>query len=179
MKNEGLDVYKKFLISEFWILSWNASVQRSCLYKKNTIEKDRFDFRKLIIEFAEEKLIPNYSFDVSEHDHLLNIITLSDFGTEIGEKVLSEDGYKIGVAQKMFNLQLKYLWCLGIVKEPPHCPIDAVIINKTPLRGTTAWTKIVTIDKYKTVISSVKSLAQKEGLSLSEWELANFDRFDA
>ena len=134
MHNAQWMKHEKFLISEFWILSWGASVQRAMLYKETATKDGRATFRKSIIQFVEEELLPNYKSRISEEDHLSNIESLSDYGTKLGQKILCNDGYKIGVAQKLLNLQLKYLWCFGIVTEPPHCPIDRVIINKTTLR---------------------------------------------
>ena len=63
-------------------------------------------------------------------------------GGEFGEGILRQPGYKIGVAQRLLNLQLKYLWCIGIAGEPPNCPVDRVMINKTYLKNQVAWTKI-------------------------------------
>jgi hypothetical protein len=32
-----------------------------------------------------------------------------------------------GIAQKMLNLYLKYMWSLGNIQEPPHFPVDRII----------------------------------------------------
>jgi len=177
---------KDFLVSECWILSWNASVQRAHLYKKDVpdneksqFEKEKGKFRKALIQFIENELLPNYGNQVSEEQHLDNILYLSEHGTKIGKKVLRPGGYKIGVAQKLFNLQLKYLWCLGVVEKPPHCPVDRVMIEKTYLRDKVAWTKIDDIDEYVKVIEAMKDVALSSGISLAEWELSVYDRNDA
>jgi len=168
---------KEFLKAEFWMLSWNGSVQHAGLYKKNSKEKDRRTFRREIIAYIEKELLPKYKNKVTSKIHCKNIEDLSKKGSELesGKKVL-KDKYKIGVAQKLLNLQLKYLWCRGKVERPPHCPVDRVIIDKTKHKGT-AWTKIKSIEQYKEVIQSIEEVQEESGISsLSEWELKNFER---
>ena len=104
---------------------------------------------------------------------------LSAYGAEQGKAILGPQGYKIGVAQKLLNLQLKYLWCLGLAAEPPHCPIDRVVIGKSSLRNQVAWTQITDIDEYRRVILALKALADQVGQSLASWELHTYDRADA
>jgi hypothetical protein len=166
-----------FIISEFWILSWGASVQHARLFVSGTMDSHRREFRKCIISFLCEKIIPDYeTADVHEDQHISNIQLLSDEGNIIGEGLLGADGYKIGIAQKLLNLQLKYLWCLGAIREPPHCPIDRIMINKTSLKGQIAWTQITDMDTYRQVIAALKKAAEPTGLTLAQWELKNYNR---
>jgi hypothetical protein len=73
---------------------------------------------------------------------------------------LGELGYKYGVAQKLLNLFLKYLWCLGTIAEPPHCPVDRIIIGKTCYKDKN-WTEIVQrseqLDKTQRLLSQLLS----------------------
>lgn len=41
----------EFLRNEFWILSWNASVQRAVSYRKECAERERAEFRRFMIEY--------------------------------------------------------------------------------------------------------------------------------
>jgi hypothetical protein len=167
---------KRFLKDEFWVLSWNASVQRAGLYKQNTTKENRDDFRWQIIDYIEKNLIDKYKTKVDPKTHYKNIEKLSKEGSELGSKVLGDGKYKIGVAQKLLNLQLKYLWCADEIVEPPHCPVDRVIINQTDSKGT-PWTRIVSIEEYKKVITDIqKEMQDSDESTLSEWELANFKR---
>jgi hypothetical protein len=170
---------RKFLVSELWILSWGASVQRASLFKPDTSEPDRRRFRDGIIAFATDRILEKYESAVSEAAHEANILLLSVHGTEVGSAVLGPQGYKIGVAQKLLNLQLKYLWCLGLIAEPPHCPIDRVVIGKSALRNQVAWTQINDIETYRCVIQALKPLAEQVGQSLAFWELHTYNRADA
>ena len=171
--------HEEFLLSEFWVLSWGASVQRAGLYRSDADPTHRTNFRTDVIEYATDRLIPLYKRRVSERKHLKNIEALSGHGSRLGRSLLRKGGYRIGVAQKLLNLQLKYLWCTGMVSEPPHCPIDRVIINKTKLRNQVSWTQMTSIDEYTEVISAMKEKSDAAGCSLSQWELAVFDRADA
>jgi hypothetical protein len=47
--------------------------------------------------------------------------------------VPSKNLFRVGTAQKALNLYLKYLWCLGEIKTPPHCPFDRGIIQMLPV----------------------------------------------
>lgn len=166
---------QKYLVSELWILSWNASVQRANLYAPNS-EPHRSAFRAEIIAYADDKIIPQYRSAVSSKVHESNILKLSKRGTEIGAGILRAAGYKVGIAQKLLNLQLKYLWCSGLIEEPPHCPIDRIIINKTSLLDQVNWTGMVSIDEYRRVIHAVENEASLVGKSLAQWELEVYNR---
>ena len=165
-----------FIVSELWILSWNASVQRAQLFAKETTESRRREFRSDIVSYLQNDIIPKYETDISEEQHIENILKLSNLGTIKGKNILGPAGYKIGVAQKLLNLQLKYLWCLGTISEPPHCPVDRIIINETDLKDQISWTKITGIDEYLQVITVLKRAAKLEGLSLTRWELEIYSR---
>ena len=99
-----------------------------------------------------------------------------DFANKIDSGLLGEHGYKFGVAQKVLNLALKYYWCLGHIIEPPHCPVDRIIIDKTIYRGKINWTQILTEEEYLKVISAIKSLAEQQKFTIAQWELYNYVR---
>lgn len=174
-----MTIKRKFLISELWILSWNASVQRAAIYASDAEEKERIKFRENIISLISDKILPEYKSPVAENKHEENIQILANQGSKVGKDILLPVGYKIGIAQKLLNLQLKYLWCLGLVSEPPHCPVDRVMIDKTTLKDTINWTQIEDIKTYRKVIEALRHAAAPTGLSLAEWELKFYDRGDA
>lgn len=97
-----------------------------------------------------------------------------DFGAKIRPVILKNGTYKYGVAQKLLNLALKYYWCLGYIPEPPHCPVDRIIIDKTQLKGKVNWTEIEDEHEYRQVIEAVRKIAGTE--SLARWELLNYGR---
>ncbi len=170
----------EFVINELWILAWTASVQRARLYGEKTNSASSSaavaKFREDVIGFLAEKIIPQYVEGCAEEQHYDNIETLVTYATKIDPGILGKAGYKYGVAQKLLNLALKYYWCLGLITEPPHCPIDRIVISKTKHNGRINWTQILRRSAYEEVIKEVKVLAQEERLSIPQWELAHYRR---
>ena len=75
----------------------------------------------------------------------------------------------------MLNLYLKYLWCMGhLPHEPPHFPVDAIMLRKIPSHASTYWTKLQTIDQYQAIIEAARPIAAKTHLSVAQWELEVF-----
>lgn len=169
----------KFIISELLILAWAASVQRANLYGKKSKSAQssvKFtEFREDVINFLRENIIPKYINGCTEKQHYKNIESLIVHANKVGREILCQ-GYKYGVAQKLLNLALKYYWCLGLISEPPHCPVDRIVISKTRYNGKINWTQISCKPEYKKVIKEIKAMARKEGLSIPNWELTNYSR---
>jgi len=179
MAMNDMDKKTKYLVRELWILAWNASVQHAAIYKpgawKN--QRDQIDtFKNKVIDYIRERIIPQYKETVEELHHCENISGLIDYANEVDTGVLGKDGYKYGVAQKVLNLALKYYWCLGQIKEPPHCPVDKIVIDKTVYRGRVNWTQILKEKEYLGIISAIRALARKEDCSIAQWELNNYER---
>ncbi len=77
------------------------------------------------------------------------------------------------------NLYLKYCWARGIIKEPPHCPIDSIVIEqikcpsdkKCKICKNTSWTKIDDKEEYQHFIDNARTKANVQGQTLACWEL--------
>ena len=164
---------QNFLRSEFWILSWNASVQRALKYRKKN-EVERAAFREYIISYCNNRILPKYEKDQSESDHINNIVELYEHASSYPDQELLLKPYNLGVSQKLLNLQLKYLWCVGAVETPPHCPVDRIILNHTKLKNKMNWTQITTIADYMKAIDAIKEVAGDKEIAL--WELESYDR---
>lgn len=169
---------QKFIVNEIWILAWNASVQRAKLYKKGLNSEDRkaSDFRATIIAHIESELFQSYKDGCSEDQHYQNIESLIKKANALGAGILGTDGYKYGIAQKLLNLAVKYMWCLGHIKEPPHCPVDRIVINKTKFKNKVNWTEIKERKPYEDVINEIKAFAGAKSLTPAQWELLNYAR---
>jgi hypothetical protein len=170
---------QEFIINEIWILAWNASVQRSRLYKNGLCAEDRRktpNFRASVIAYIEAEIFQSYKNGCSEEQHYKNIELLIAKAGTLGTGILGADGYKYGVAQKLLNLAVKYLWCLGHIEEPPHCPIDRIVINKTKFKDKVNWTKITKRKQYEGVINEIKELSSAKHLTPAQWELHNYAR---
>jgi hypothetical protein len=164
----------EFLRNEFWILSWAGSVQRALRYAKNVSEAERREFRESIIRFCNEEIIPCYKKTTLEDKHIENIVRIRDYATQQDRGLLLAKPYNIGIAQKLLNLQLKYLWCAGYIERPPHCPVDRIILSKTRLKDKMNWTQITTIDEYMKVISAIRDSAGSQ--HIADWEIEAFNR---
>jgi len=165
-----------YLVKELWILAWGASVQRANLYRKG-IEpgsKDTRLFREKLISYLSSQVIPAYrEAGIKEEHHYTHIDDLVAYGNGVGDKVLGQFGYKYGVAQKLLNLALKYYWCLGEIAEPPHCPVDRIVLDKTKFNGT-SWTNIVQRSDYQAIIEDLKRRAGTQSIAM--WELSTYSR---
>lgn len=127
MNSEQFD----YLKSELFSLTLMGTVQRGKLYQKDSSEHQRKAFRRAL-RFELERLAEQYRGVVSERRHFANIERLSRTLSGKHAKALSGKRFRIGSAQKALNLYLKYMWCLGHIPIPPHCPFDARVLSKVP-----------------------------------------------
>jgi hypothetical protein len=134
----------------------------------------------------------DYRVPVVEEAHLRNIELLADRVSSSCGELLCESTmrccsgvasppskgnrrFRIGSAQKALNLFLKYLWCLGEVREPPHCPFDRRIIERLPKGVQCNWTQCNDIEHYNRWVAAAQEEAKKDSLSLAQWELCTFN----
>jgi len=110
-----------------------------------------------------------YVSPVNDSNHLANIVGIAD-SLSAEYRTLFRDGrFRIGLAQKALNLYLKYLWCAGFAKQPPHCPVDAIILAAADIKDAKPWTKLDSIDEYARLIERLRS--KTKGQPLAVWEL--------
>lgn len=168
-----------YLVGELLMLAWAASVQRAKPYSSTTTAKNRPStsrFRQELVAFAASDLLPHYFTGCTEEKHVEHLLRLSEYGTRIGGALFGDTGYRLGIAQKFFNLFLKSLWSLGLIPEPPHCPVDRIIIARACGGTNIKWTEMTTVDEYERAISALQTEAASHQLSLAEWELRHYDR---
>jgi hypothetical protein len=167
---------KKFLLDQAIVNSISAAFQHAGVYVKGLKDNDeRKDALRKALAEKLRSLGANYAKTVTDDEHCKNIVNLADTLTkELKDSGMLRDGrFRIGIAQKALNLYLKYLWCLGDIPAPPHCPLDRRIIDKLDLhwkeRGKYDWTKLDDIEKYKTLATNCRRKAGQT--SVAEWEL--------
>ena len=165
---------QEFLIEEIWILSFGGAFQRSGIYS-NATEAQRNTFRKKLRTYIEDNLLPQYKNSVSEEQHIANLLNIIKFSTNFKD-ILSNGKLNLGISQKLLNLVLKYLWCLGEIATPPHFPIDRIIQQKINNKPLVNWTGLAQIEEYLKIIRLAEVLAKKQNMSLAQWELENFSR---
>jgi len=85
---------------------------------------------------------------------------------------LLEGRISFGTVQKILNLYLKYLWSINLIVEPPHCPIDSIILSHLN-DYVTRWTKM-NKEKYVRIINKIN--LTRGDKSIAEWELSVFSR---
>jgi len=133
--------------------------------------------RKTIQEYIRErlwKLIPLYSQKIYGGDH---IDVVEAFQGDVNQKfstMLARGGIAFGRTQKLINLYLKYMWAAGFIEEPPHCPVDSIIIGKLgpEIKGL-SFTNM-SKDDYKKVLTEIDKVRGNQ--SIAEWELYTFER---
>lgn len=106
---------------------------------------------------------------VTEEKHLANILELTDTLTSKFSYCLKNGRFRIGIAQKALNLYLKYLWCVGLIPLPPHCPFDSIIIGHLSECRDLNWTAIDTIEDYTNLVNAARRKTDTK--QIAEWEL--------
>ncbi len=168
--DEGLEI-RRFLRDEVFMLTLMAVVQRGHVYKPGSTNVDAFHrcLRERLEAIAEDYRVP-----VAEETHLRNIELLGDQISASCGELLCGDRFRIGSAQKALNLFLKYLWCLGEIPEPPHCPFDRRIIEKLPQNFRCSWVWCDKIETYKVWVAEARKKAGT--MPLAEWELVTYNK---
>lgn len=165
----------KYLKNEIWSLTFGGAFQRAKVYKDNASDIDKQEFKIKTREFIEAKLLPQYNKKkITDTIHIKNISAFSDF-TKKYSKILNGGKLNFGVSQKIFNLQLKYLWCLDEINEPPHFPVDRVIQERLKISPVTSWTKFKNHKDYMNIITQARTQIG-EYKSIAELELNLFER---
>ncbi len=162
---------KDFLQNEILNNTIKGGFQRANIYKNKIDENDKEKFRKyvktLVMSFSQKYFNENISSD--EHIKII---------TNLQKEISKEIEISFGVAQKLLNLYLKYLWCLGELKsKPPHCPVDYIILSEVGLYNI-RWTKM-TKEEYKIAIDNILKYSKIKGFSdISLWELSVFNKIN-
>ena len=120
--------------------SIQAAFQRGSVYAVNISTGER-DLLKESIKRELEEFTESYSITVSEANHIENIKQLSRRITQEHEGVLRDGELRIGTAQKLLNVYIKFLWCLNEATQPEHCPINGIVLRKIRVNNC-SWTKL-------------------------------------
>ena len=177
--NTTQDRLTKFLESETLMLTVNGALGRNPTYRANVDEDRKKKFQDSLRSHLKARLEEYRVGQMGDDRHVANIKALSSGLSECHREILIDGRFRIGAAQKALNLYLKYAWARGIIPEPPHCPIDAIVlgkIKKCPKSARcricpTPWTKIDTTQEYRHFIEKAKAVAERQGQSLAKWEL--------
>lgn len=169
----------KFVREDLWLLTYSASFQRAHVYNKNqpVSQKKKIAFRNSMFHFCNSLAEEQYQHEVLENKHIENIQALVDFTASEFPELLYNGKLKFGVAQKLLNLYLKYLWCISDIPAPPHFPIDRIIQDLLKLPKRVSWTQMDSAEEYMMVINQAKKVMETKGYkSLAELELVEYRR---
>ena len=186
---------KQFIIQECMLMSYQAGVQTRNkhypVYNKlpeafTNLREIRFqpdntsNLKTTVFDFLSTYLSEIQENGVNEEDHFFKIASLADSLSNEFKPVLKEGRFRIGISQKIINLFLKYMWSMGEIPEPCHCPMDGIVksqiqkrLIKLPLVD---WTQLDNMTDYLTYVLAVKELAEKDNMTIATWEFLNWGR---
>lgn len=159
-----------FLLNQYWANSIGAALQRSHVYIPNSSGRQHQNFREHMKTKVERISTRYQRSSVPEQIHIDNIQEVIDHSRQFA-RILNNGEITFGIAQKILNLYLKFLWCDGIIREPPHCPLDSRILESINWRGT-GFTSMSHED-YKNAILALKEIVERK--SLAQWELEKYN----
>src|SRR6266481_663365 len=164
---------REFIENEFMVSSINAAFQRAVIYSRliKVEECDREELRKELSAQIKAKAHA-YSDKVDEDKHIDYIVEIAKTISDKFKSIIHDGEFRIGIAEKAFNLYLKYLWCMGRIPTPPHCPFDGIIIAKLKINDPnveTRWTELKLINDYEKLVVAARNQANDK--MLAEWEL--------
>lgn len=144
--------------------SVNAALQRAGVYAKeaDTNLKNKFKdkAKEWLIKFGESYSIKEFTSEkwCDSIDELSRHLE-GEFGP-----YLREESLKLGVAQKMVSLYLKYRWLLGEAeKKPLFAVLDRGIIRSAKIPNPPNWTQINHRKEYLRVVTAVEDFARSSG----------------
>ena len=140
--------------SSLWQATIYAAFQRAKVYETGAENSEKKGVKKTLKKEINKRL-SEYANPVTDNVHVKNIAAIAKAIDKKWSKSLDNGSIPIGVVQKAFNLYLKLMWCLGIIPEPPHCPLDKVIIDMLPCKHRKSWTKIRDIKIYKALVKEL------------------------
>ncbi len=138
---------------------------RNRIYEGAVPDHVRSRLRQSLSEFLRERS-RYYAQRVDDEEHCAAIREISDSVSQKFGQHLVKGRFRYGTAQKALNLYLKFLWRLGAIGTPPHCPVDSIVLAAGKIDG--AWTKSDSEKEYRFWIERLRWQARP--LSLAEWE---------
>lgn len=165
---------KTFLLDQIFSLTLMGTAQRGRLYRKEADEPLREGFRRALRAELANLAIQYEKEEVLSEQHCTNIELLSNHLSNTHKEALNGGRFRIGSAQKALNLYLKYLWCLDLINQPPHCPFDHRVLSLIPNCETVKWTELDCLSEYKRIVGKAKNHLGNR--ALADWELEEWQR---
>jgi hypothetical protein len=160
LRVDGISTEEQAII---WCIT--AALQRNKVYRNDEGDEIRKRFRAKWADLIREesKAYCKPPQPISDESHCAAIKRISsELSAKFGE-YLCGGRLRFGTSQKAFNLYLKYLWAMGKIEMPPHCPIDSVVLARIGV--TDSWTKSDSCEDYMRWVNKIR-----EQLTLTQWE---------
>lgn len=185
---------KQFIIEECMLFSVQAGLQtRNKNYPIYSSDKSGYEAHDIKYDYDNTSKLKYEIFDflikyleeirfngIDEEIHLKRISDLADTLSSKFKPVLHEGRFRIGVAQKIINLFLKYMWSMNEISLPIHCPIDGIVKSQIKRKNYALklvdWTSFDSITEYVRYIDVIRSIAEVHNMSIAEWEFHNWKR---
>ncbi len=174
VENQNLNYKEKFIREELATNSLMGAFQHAGIYQKGIkiTDKAKNKFREFIRTTLYELEQEYKSGNVSDEEHIRNIQVLVNKITKNYSSILGGGKLRIGIAQKLLNLYLKYLWCIGIIPTPPHCPFDGIVYKLLAVSEIPPFTKMDSLEQYKELVNLVRQKAKEAGdPTIADWEV--------
>jgi hypothetical protein len=169
---------RRFLSYELGLLTLKAALSTRDgeypIYDKGSKTYQRSNAKRVIRDLLAEIETKYSQNNISEIEHVDFIAEVAANLSNKLTRYLHNGKFRVGVAQKLVNVHLKYLWTAGFCPEPLHCPIDGIIRDIAGIGYT--WTQSDSIEEYKAAIADLKAIAGTKGQTLAQWELDTFRR---
>jgi hypothetical protein len=162
---------KEFLRQTALFNAIGAAFQHALIYVDGSDNDAKEQFKHDLEEHL-RRIETQYKGSVSSEKHLQTIADVVKGMSRKHTHILKDGRFRVGIAQKAVNIYLKLLWCYGWIPEPPHCPIDSIVLAEVRDRQT-RWTKMDCIEEYRAAIERIQAYIRQTGAmtSLSKWEL--------
>jgi hypothetical protein len=167
--------------------SVNAALQRANIYDGGADSKLKREFKKeakkWLVDFGKDYHWEEAS-EKSKKNWCNNVQSLADSLTRKFGKYLIGEQLKIGVAQKMISLYLKYLWLLGNKnKKPLFAVLDRGIMKAARVKDAPNWTSLNKIEEYERIVLAIDKFATSKTSKNTknnysdgaEWEAEKWD----
>jgi hypothetical protein len=153
-------------------VSINAAVQRNRTYRHGTPSWARVPFRErwmVLMAIASNRYRASVD-PVLDDEHRRIISSISESMTREFESLLHGGRLRYGTAAKAFDLYVKYLWRLGVVKTAPkHCPIDGIVLAAVRISG--SWTQCDDESVHSGWNDIIQASAGTQGAAIWEYDL--------
>ncbi len=149
----------------------------TAIYRQNPVvpPNDRVHFWHAIRDSLHEleDIAQDLAFPIDQYIH--HVEEFANAMTNDFAEILHNARFRIGIAQKVIGLYLKYLWLFDLTPEPTICPFDRIIIEGVlDMNGN--WTQFDDQQTYQGIIDAALHHAEEHGFgqNLAQWELSMY-----